>query len=76
MREKKERVNKIIVLGDGETYDLEGYVVALTDEEMMQVEAGSKVSLVVGWNRLLAGTVTGTLFSPPEGDSKNILPEG
>jgi hypothetical protein len=42
---------------------------------MMQVESGSKVSLVVGWNRLLAGTVAGTLFSPDD-DSKNILPEG
>jgi hypothetical protein len=73
--DEKERVNRIIVLGDGETYDLEGYIIMLTDEEMMQVESGSKVSLVVGWNRLLAGTVAGTLFSPDD-DSKNILPEG
>jgi hypothetical protein len=75
MKEAKERVNRIIVLGDGETYDLEGYVVMLTDEELLQVESGSKISHVVGWNRLLAGSVPGTLFSPG-GDPKNILPEG
>jgi len=59
----KDRLNRIIVLGDGETYDLEGYVVTVTDEELNEIESGMKVSHVVGWDRLIDGTIKGTLFS-------------
>jgi len=59
---------KIIVLGDGETYDLEGYVVTVTDEELDEIESGMKVSHVVGWDRLIDGTVNGTLVSPEDAE--------
>jgi|TARA_Y100000034_G_C6706819_1_gene312004 hypothetical protein len=58
-----EEKTKIIVLDDGETYSLEGYVVTVTDKELDEIESGMKVSHVIGWDRLLAGTVDGTLFS-------------
>jgi hypothetical protein len=64
----KKRKNRIVVLGDGETYDLEGYVVTVTDEELGEIESGMKVSHVVGWNRLINGTINGTLFSPEDAE--------
>jgi hypothetical protein len=64
----KDRLNKIIVLGDGETYDLEGYVVTVTDEELSEIESGMKVSHVVGWDRLIGGTINGTLFSSEDAE--------
>jgi len=35
----------------------------VTDKELDEIESGMKVSHVIGWDRLLAGTVDGTLFS-------------
>jgi hypothetical protein len=57
MTETKERPNRIVVLDDGETYSVEGYVVTVTDEELDEIESGMKVSHVIGWDRLLAGVV-------------------
>ena len=63
-----EEKTRIIVLGDGETYDLEGYVVTVTDKELDEIESGMKVSHVVGWDRLIDGTIRDTLFSNPDVD--------
>jgi|TARA_Y100000310_G_scaffold67448_1_gene62767 hypothetical protein len=35
--------NFIIVLSDGETYDLTGTIVRVTDEQLEEIEAGQKV---------------------------------
>ena len=66
-------VNFLVVLDDGETYALEGALVRVTDDQLEEIEDGSKVYNVVDLNDPsvcynLNPQALAAFLSGPEGD--------